>query len=64
MGNTLIVKDFVNLQLGIRDAFHRYRADLSIMSPDARLFVKGIEQVVTIHVDKFPNTGKRKNMYK
>ncbi len=42
----------------MRDVFHRYRADLSVMSPDARLFVRSIEQVVTIHVDKFPSSGK------
>lgn len=54
---------FIQLQLGVRDVFHRYRADLSIMSPDARLFVKSIEQVVTIHVDKFPNTGKNSHKY-
>ena len=44
-------------QAGIRDMFHRYRADLSLMSPDSKLFVRSIEQVVTIYVDKFPSSG-------
>lgn len=41
----------------MKDIFYRYRADLSVMSPDARLYVKSIEQVVTVHVDKYPNAG-------
>ncbi|XP_065211675.1 serine-rich adhesin for platelets isoform X2 [Planococcus citri] len=41
--------------LGMKDIFYRYRADLSVMSPDARLYVRSIEQVVTVHVDKYPN---------
>ncbi|KAL4120255.1 hypothetical protein QTP88_012983 [Uroleucon formosanum] len=40
-------------QVGIHDVFHRYRADLSFMSPDARLFVSSVQQVVSVTVKKY-----------
>ncbi|XP_025424368.1 uncharacterized protein LOC112693489 isoform X2 [Sipha flava] len=40
-------------QVGIRDVFYRYRADLSFMSPDARLFVNSVQQVVSVTVQKY-----------
>ncbi|XP_026814215.1 uncharacterized protein LOC113554531 [Rhopalosiphum maidis] len=40
-------------QIGIHDVFYRYRADLSFMSPDARLFVSSVQQVVSVTVKKY-----------
>ncbi|XP_022163104.1 uncharacterized protein LOC111028682 isoform X2 [Myzus persicae] len=40
-------------QVGIHDVFYRYRADLSFMSPDARLFVSSVQQVVSVTVKKY-----------
>lgn len=51
-------------QLGVRDAFYRYRADFSKMSPDELLYVRSIEQVVTISVTQYPEAGKLKKKKK
>ncbi|VVC33015.1 Serpin domain [Cinara cedri] len=40
-------------QIGIQDVFYRYRADLSFMSPDARLFVNSLHQVVSVTAKKY-----------
>ncbi|XP_050542502.1 uncharacterized protein LOC126906190 [Daktulosphaira vitifoliae] len=40
-------------QVGIRDVFYRYRADLSFMSSDARLFVNSVQQVVSVTAKKY-----------
>ncbi|XP_050431757.1 uncharacterized protein LOC126840205 isoform X2 [Adelges cooleyi] len=40
-------------QIGIQDVFYRYRADMSFMSPDARLFVSSVQQVVSVTAKKY-----------
>ncbi|RZF44356.1 hypothetical protein LSTR_LSTR010085 [Laodelphax striatellus] len=47
------------MKLGIRDIFDQQRADLSEMSPDPNLFVRSVEQVITISVRKYYNTHYR-----
>lgn len=49
----LIIATFFGSQIGIHDVFYRYRADLSFMSPDARLFVSSVQQVVSVTVKKY-----------
>lgn len=58
----VIINVIFGSQIGIQDVFYRYRADLSFMSPDARLFVNSVHQVVSVTAKKY-NTppGKREN---
>lgn len=44
---------FFGSQIGIQDVFYRYKADLSFMSPDARLFVSSVQQVVSVTAKKY-----------
>ncbi|XP_075236520.1 uncharacterized protein LOC142333383 [Lycorma delicatula] len=51
------------MQLGIKDIFDSHRADLSEMSKDPNLFVRSIEQVVTISVRENYNNNNQHRWY-